>query len=204
MLPTNENNLYFSICGGIASGKTTLAKLIKGLGFKSVFEEFPNNPFIQQFYSDPSSCAFETEITFLLQHYNQIKSSQMDNHIFICDFSLSLDLAYAHVTLKKEERDAFISVYNEVVRQISFPKKLFYLRCSPEVLLQRIRSRGRKYEEAISVEYLKLLDEALAEEVARVSDKTHVITLDTEIFNFANNESDILQVQNLLQKELLS
>jgi deoxyadenosine/deoxycytidine kinase len=41
------------ICGGIASGKTTLAVLMQRSGYSAVFENFTLNPFIENFYSDP-------------------------------------------------------------------------------------------------------------------------------------------------------
>ncbi len=87
------------VCGGIASGKTTLANLLHKLDIPSTLENFAANPFMQQFYADPIKTAFETEITFLLQHYHQTKIAANLNKRFVCDFSFLLDLAYARVTL---------------------------------------------------------------------------------------------------------
>src|SRR3954447_11075813 len=87
------------ICGGIASGKTTLANLLGSSERMVVREDFSSNPFWRAFYDDPNNTAFETEITFLLQHYHQIKVATNLEKSFACDFSLLLDYAYAHVTL---------------------------------------------------------------------------------------------------------
>src|SRR5688572_12438580 len=78
------------VSGGIAAGKTTLAKLMRDYGFNAVLENYRANPFIRSFYSNPTGYAFETEITFLLQHYSQIKTSSAGQQILICDYSLYL------------------------------------------------------------------------------------------------------------------
>jgi deoxyadenosine/deoxycytidine kinase len=63
------------ICGGIAAGKTTLCQnLQRSLG-RAEFEDFTKNPFWARFYEEPDSYAFETEMTFLLLHYSQIKTA---------------------------------------------------------------------------------------------------------------------------------
>ena len=57
------------ICGGIASGKTTLASILKQLDYNVVFERFMDNPFLNEFYtSNGSDNTFETEMVFLLLH----------------------------------------------------------------------------------------------------------------------------------------
>lgn len=101
--------MRIEICGGIAAGKTTLAQLLSQLGIVGVLEDFQSNPFWKPFYADPAGTAFETEISFLLQHYHEIKAAAKRGATFVCDFSLLLDLAYAHVTLSGGKQSAFIN-----------------------------------------------------------------------------------------------
>ena len=83
------------VCGGIASGKTTFSELMRNIGIQPLFENFRANPFWKTFYSDSGKYTFEKEITFILQHYHQIKYEYKKNKINICDYSLLLDIAYA-------------------------------------------------------------------------------------------------------------
>ena len=55
------------ICGGIASGKTTLASLMKKLKVEVLFEDFKTNPFWKAFYVYPGKYIFETEINTQLK-----------------------------------------------------------------------------------------------------------------------------------------
>ena len=63
---------YISIEGPIGVGKTTLTHLLaKDLNAQTFLEEFEDNPFLQSFYQDPKSVAFQTQVYFLMARYKQ-------------------------------------------------------------------------------------------------------------------------------------
>ena len=78
--------MFIEICGAIASRKPTLCSTIGNNGVNTAFEKFHKNPFFEDFYTDQSSFSFETEITFLLQHYHEIKK-RMKLDMICYDFS---------------------------------------------------------------------------------------------------------------------
>lgn len=197
-----SQDLHIEICGAIAAGKTTLANLLKRAGLKAVLEDFQANCFFDQFYSDPTKYAFETEVTFLLQHYHQIKVNSEEKAAFACDFSPILDLSYADVTLSGSKHKTFFAVYEEVRHQISPPALLIYLQCSASVLSERIRARGRAVEKSISVEYLQFLDNALTSRIQEVDDKIKVLTIDSGKRDFATDESEKKNTVKLIQETL--
>jgi deoxyadenosine/deoxycytidine kinase len=176
------------ICGGIASGKTTLAQLLSGLDIIPVFEDFQTNPFWKAFYADPIGTAFETEISFLLQHYHDIKSAIWRGKPFVCDFSLALDLAYAHVTLSGGKRAAFESVFREIREELPPPSLVVHLVCSPNVELDRIRKRARDIERSITLEYLEAINQALVNVLKEDIGISEVLTFDSAAINFADDE----------------
>lgn len=176
------------ICGGIASGKTTLANLLDSDERQLVLEDFSNNPFWRAFYADPHNTAFETEITFLLQHYHQIKVATNLEKSFACDFSLLLDYAYAHVTLSGSRFDIFKSVYNEACSHLSSPSLLVYLQCDPTVELERIRARGRETEKSITIDYLSSINKCLASLVSALPASQAALSIDSVFYDFAHDE----------------
>ena len=109
------------IAGGIASGKTTLARLLTRIGLVPVHEKFKKNPFYVDFYDNPVGNALETEITFLLQHYHEQKRAVAMRRSFCSDFSLLLDRAYAGVTLSPKDRQLFESIHKRVSENL--PKR---------------------------------------------------------------------------------
>jgi deoxyguanosine kinase len=176
--------MRIEICGGISSGKTTLANLLSESGIKPIFENFRANPFWEDFYSNPGQHIFETEITFLLQHYHEIKQTKQVSNILVCDFSLYLDLAYAKIGLRGSKYDAFCSVYDEVISELGYPNILVYLKCDAEILMDRIRARGREVEKNITSEFLKSLDDALRNEIDKIKNHSKVIVIDSGESNF--------------------
>ena len=70
-----KNGLIVEVCGGIASGKTTFAALMTNIGLIPVLEDFKKSPFWEAFYRNPGEYIFETEISFILLHYHQIKKA---------------------------------------------------------------------------------------------------------------------------------
>lgn len=84
-----KENIYIEVCGGIASGKTTFASLMKNIGLNPVFEDFKKSPFWEAFYRNPGKYIFETEVSFILSHYHQIKKTleSSKNNKLIYDFS---------------------------------------------------------------------------------------------------------------------
>jgi len=175
------------ICGGIASGKTTLAtKLIKHPGAVGVFENFQANPFFSAFYTDPEKYAFETEVTFLLQHYHQIKSVTIKD-IIVCDFSLLLDRAYVDVTLSGSTQHVFLNVYNEIMKHLPPPELMIHLNCSAEEELKRIRKRARVTEESITLEYLDQINHSVEFHVSRVCREVRTLSIKSDRHNFAED-----------------
>lgn len=175
------------ICGGIASGKTTLANLLVNLDISPIRENFRANPFWRAFYADPISTAFETEVSFLLQHYHDIKDARRLGKLVACDFSLYLDLSYAHITLPPAKRKAFMAVYHEIEHELAAPSLLVHLRCDPKVELERIRRRGRKVEKPINLEYLEEINTNIAKVLAATSLANEILEIDSGRLDFAHN-----------------
>ena len=197
-----ESSKRIEICGGIATGKTSLAKVL-GTYVKQItviHEDFSANPFLELFYTDPARFAFETEITFLLQHFNAIKTAGDQDSIFVCDYSFLLDQAYAKVTLNASQRKAFMTVYAEVMRVLFKPKLLVHLQCPVEVQMERIKKRGRITEKSIEPEYLSLLKESLRKCIDSVRGMVKVIEISSVESNFVSSNAD----KEYITKKVLS
>lgn len=190
------------ICGGIASGKTTLANLLERLDINSILESFQTNPFWRAFYADPVGTAFETEITFLLQHYHQIKVAKNSGNAIASDFSMYLDLAYAHVTLPHEKREIFLSVYREVEKELGIPALLIHLKCDPEIELLRIRKRGREIENSITIEYLQKINTQLEKILVEKAHPGKLLIINSGLLDFAHNKDAQQSVLNQINDNL--
>lgn len=184
------------ICGGIASGKTTFASLLNSIGFDPVYENFKANPFWEAFYTIPVKYNFETEICFMLQHYHQIKRQSSEGRKMACDYSFLLDIAYAEMGLQASQLNAFMTIYAEIAKELHPPTLIIHLQCEASTELERIRKRGRAVEENITLNFLDTLNNAIANEVLKFSGQSRIITIDSALKNFADDEiikSEMLQ-----------
>jgi hypothetical protein len=90
------------LVGGKSRSSMTVSSFPRYLGVilrysKLLLENFESNPFLRAFYENPSANAFETEFSFLLLHFHQLKSHvcAVANSEVISDFHLAKDLLYA-------------------------------------------------------------------------------------------------------------
>jgi deoxyguanosine kinase len=192
------------ICGGIASGKTTLAGLLTAYGFEAVFEDFRANPFWRAFYAEPARYAFETEVTFLLQHYHTIRKRAEGNGLLVCDFSFVLDRAYVDVTLRDAKRSTFLNAFDEVQRKLGTPNLLVHLRCGAGTELDSVRQRARATESSISIEYLQSLNDAVERHANAAAATVRTLCIDGNRQNFATDEFTRRDVAEMVRAEFSS
>lgn len=191
------------ICGGIASGKTTFAKLMDRLTLDITLEDFRQNPFWKAFYTNPGKYIFETEIAFSLLHYHQIKKRvEKASQIIVCDFSFSLDLAYGKIGLKGAQLEAFEGVCSEIYKELGLPSLLVHLNCDAESELARIRKRGRAEESSINLDFLNNLNRAVDNEVSSLRAKCPVLTIDSSAKDFAHHEQVKEEMRALIREHI--
>lgn len=186
------------ICGGVASGKTTLCRLLENGGLRATYENFKQNPFWSLFYTNPKIYAFETEVTFLLQHYCEIKTASVDAGNMACDFALLQDRAYAEINLAAGRLDAFLAVYKQVLDELPAPSLIVHLVCSAEEELARIRRRARREESAVETGYLDSLNRSIARYVEATRQTVQVLEIDSQKNDFASDQATCKRVTEMV------
>jgi deoxyadenosine/deoxycytidine kinase len=157
-------NRYLAVEGVIGVGKTTLAnRLARSLGASLVLEVVEENPFLARFYDDPDAFAFQTQIFFLLSRYRQhLELSQRDlfTESVVSDYLFAKDQIFATINLGEDELALYRTLLPLLEARLNRPDLVIYLQATTEVLLERIKHRGREFERDISREYLETLAEA--------------------------------------------
>ncbi len=189
---------YIAVEGLIGAGKTTLAKrLAAEWGAETVLEEFAENPFLPQFYEHPERHAFSLELSFLAQRYHQLKKvgeRSLFQPAAVADYSIGKSLVFASVTLPPDEHALFRDLYTIMYAGLPKPELLVYLHLSMDLVQDRIRSRGRSYEQQISAEYLGQLQERYIDHL-RKTEGVRILVVDL-------NGKDLLMDSNAYQRFL--
>ncbi len=195
---------YIAVEGLIGAGKTTLAKrLAAEWGAGTVLEEFADNPFLPRFYEDPGRHAFSLELSFLAQRYHQLKrvgERSLFQSATVADYSIGKSLVFASVTLVPDEHALFRDLYTIMYGGLPKPELLVYLHLPMETVRQRIRSRGRSYEQQISAEYLEQLQERYLDHLRKI-DGVRVLVVDLQSHDLLKDQGAYLRFLQLVGQE---
>ena len=188
---------YIVIEGPIGVGKTSLTKLLaKEFNARCILEKPEENPFLAQFYQDRKKYAFQTQIFFLLNRFQQQKEiAQLDlfNQVSLCDYLFAKDRIFASLNLDNHELALYEQTFHLLTGQIPSPDLVIFLQAKPEVLLHRIKSRNIPYEREIDIEYLKMLTEGYNYYFFHY-DHTPLLVVNTSEIDFVNREEDFVQL----------
>lgn len=190
--------------GGIGSGKTSLTNYFSHrLKLKKILESYEINPFLKEFYEGESSINLETEITFLLIHFSQIKKviKNCKDPFVIADFSIEKDLVFAKLNLTNEELIIFKNVYDYIIKKIETPYLVLYLNISLEVLKQRIFQRGRDYEMNADSEYFRSINENIYQ-FFRTETKCKIHFFNIDNLEFNPNNKVLNQIESKILEEI--
>jgi deoxyadenosine/deoxycytidine kinase len=168
--------------GCVGAGKSTVASgLAAYRKSEALFEDFGSNPFLPAFYDDPVANATETEFTFLLLHFHQLKkhADSILNSELITDFHIGKDLLYADLNLSDSRSlRIFKELFDLVSEQIPKATLMICLSASTELVVERIRSRKREFELKINPGYYASINAAYEEFFGRYRGRKLKISMD--------------------------
>lgn len=188
--------------GPIGVGKTTLSRLLaEDFKARLVLEEAEENPFLPAFYKDSKANAFQTQVFFLLSRYRQQKELEQQDlfkQATVSDYIFAKDRIFAYLNLSAEEIDLYENLYRILDARVRKPDLVIFLQASVDILRERIKKRGIKYEKSISGQYIEQLCQAYNQFFFEYSESPLLTVNCTEI-DIVKNEADY---KNLL-KEIL-
>ncbi len=184
---------YIAIEGPIGVGKTTLAnKIAATFNYDAFLEQPAENPFLKNFYRNPSQSALATQLFFLFQRMQQIqdlKQRSLFEAVRVADFLIEKDRLFAEVTLSNEEMDLYDKVYDHITLDAPSPDLVIYLQAPIDVLKDRITKRGNINEQYLTLEYLQKLNDAYSRFFLDYNDAPLLIINAADI-NLESNEAD--------------
>jgi deoxyadenosine/deoxycytidine kinase len=189
-----EKGKNIVIEGPIGVGKTSLVNLLaKKFAARRVLEAAEDNPFLQHFYGDTKRYAFQTQLFFLLSRYRQqMELAQQDlfEQSVVCDYLFDRDKIFAYLNLDDNELALYEQIYTVLKPRVVVPEVVIYLQASTDVLMERIKRRGRDYEKNISRQYVEELNQAYNYFFFHYSE-TPLLVINTSVIDFVKNPADL-------------
>lgn len=199
---------HIAISGNIGSGKTTLAeKLSKHYGWKALFESVDHNPYLRDFYNDMTRWAFHLQIYFLNSRFKQISEIRTNTRPTVQDRTIYEDAYIFAANLHKSghinDRDyqSYLDIFNSMINFVQAPDLLIYLKADIPKLVRQIQKRGRDFEYAMRLDYLKNLNEHYADWIRNYKNGKLLI-VDVNDLDFVENVDDFAFVVNKIDFEL--
>ena len=188
-----ERFRHIAVEGPIGVGKSTLAaRLARHLGAEPMLERPGENPFLQRFYADMPGYAFQTQLFFLFQRWEQMQvlaQPSVFGAAVVSDFVFAKDAIFARLNLSDEEHRLYQQMVAHLALRVREPDLLIWLQAPTPTLLQRIRRRAISMEQGIAPDYLERLADAYAAHF-QVYDGAPVFAVATEHFNPAERDAD--------------
>ncbi|EMS31722.1 Deoxyadenosine kinase [Mariniradius saccharolyticus AK6] len=200
--------MHIAVSGNIGSGKTTLAiKLAKHYGWQAELEAVENNPYLADFYEDMKRWSFHLQVFFLNSRFNQIKRIRESGQSVIQDRTIYEDAYIFAANLYKSklisDRDYqnYLALFDSMIHFVKAPDLLIYLKADIPKLVGQIEKRGRHYENAIRIDYLKNLN-AHYEDWIGGYDKGKLLIVDVNQMDFVEFPEDFSSIVQRVDREI--
>jgi deoxyadenosine/deoxycytidine kinase len=187
------NARYMVVEGPIGVGKTSLAELLaERLQARKLMEGPEENPFLSQFYKDMRRYAFQTQLYFLLNRFRQqqeLVQFDLFKQSLVSDYLFAKDKIFAYLTLDDNELALYERLHPLLEMRVQKPDLVIYLQASTDVLMRRIQSRGRDYEQDLDRTYLEDVNAAYNHFFFHYS-ATPLLVVNTNDIDFVKHKED--------------
>ena len=199
--------MHIGVAGNIGSGKTTLTRMLaEYYGWVPQYEAVTYNPYLEDYYKDIQRWSFNLEVYFLTQRFKDLLDIADSDKTVIQDrtvmegVNIFVENNRAMGNISERDYQAYMDLFHVMMRMVRLPDLLIYLRCSVPHLVGQIQKRGREYEQGMSLDYLKGLNDRYEKWIADY--KGQVITIDADNLDFVANSEDFGKITNLIDAEL--
>jgi len=199
---------FIAIAGNIGAGKTELTDfLCRRYGLKPFYEPNDQNPYLADFYSDMRTWAYRSQLFFLTHKFRLHLALQDEPGAVIQDRTIYEDAEifarnlFRQRLIEKRDFDTYWELYQSIKRALRPPDLMIQLRCPVRTLRQRIRSRGRSFEQDIPAEYLRRLNR-LYEDWFACYDLSPVLVLETDKLDYLTDLVDRVDLFERIERHL--
>lgn len=150
--------------------------------------------------------AFHLQIYFLNSRFRQIGEIQQSDLPTVQDRTIYEDAYIFATNLRKSgfmtERDyeSYLDIFNSMIVHVQPPDLLIYLKADIPKLVRQIEKRGRDYEYAIRIDYLRNLNERYEEWINNYK-LGRLLTIDVNNLDFVENTEDFAFIVNKIDLE---
>jgi deoxyadenosine/deoxycytidine kinase len=198
-----ERPRYIAVEGPVGAGKSALARVLADqLGARLVEEVPEENPFLRAYHQDRKKHAFQAQLFFLLSRFQQQQAlfqQDLFSRSTVAEYLFARDRIFASLTLGADELALYDRVYELLGPRVVKPDLVVYLQARTDVLLGRVRRRGRDYERSIDTAWLDALAKAYGEFFFHY-DETPLLVVNVSDLDLEANPEDVAALLAVVRK----
>ena len=200
--------MHIGVAGNIGCGKTTLTRMLsEHYGWTPKYEAVSYNPYLEDYSKDIPRWSFNLEVYFLEQRFKDVLEIAKSDKVIVQDRTLYEGVYifvannYAMGNLSERDYTTYMDLFHLMMSLVQPPDLMIYLRSSIPHLVSQIQKRGRDYEQSISIEYLKGLNDRYEKFIGE-DYKGRVLTIEADDLDFQNRPEDFSLITDKIDAEL--
>ena len=207
MIKKNVSNNTIVIDGVVGVGKTTLMDLLHDkLGYEKFLEPVVDNPILDKFYHDRKRFAFTLQIFFLNRRFKMLKDASKRDKETLMDRSIYGDVIFAKLLkdngeMADDEFEIYMELLANMLDHVEAPKLMIYLKIDTDNAIERIKHRGRDFEQIVEREYWENLNKEYNDYFNEYN-LSPLLIIDANKYDMVNNPKDRDYIIDLIEAEL--
>jgi deoxyadenosine/deoxycytidine kinase len=165
-LKAPKKKQFIAMAGNIGAGKTTAAKMVsQKFGFELFDEPVIDNRFLKDYYRDMKRWSFTLQLEFLIrrvEHHeliHKVAKSCIQDRTLYEDPEIFAKYLHGLGNMTDQELDLYFEYFQRLTKTVAHPEKVICFDVPQvDVLLSRIRTRGREEEKGIQQQFLRGLN----------------------------------------------
>lgn len=207
MIKKNRPNETIVIDAVVGAGKTSYMEMLSEEMKIPCFQEpVQENPLLDKFYYDRKRYAFPLQIYFLNRRFEMLKQASEAGEPRLMDRSIYGDMIFAKMLYEEGDmgKDEFIlyrDLLTNMLDHVEAPKLMIYLKIDTDSAIERIKKRGRDYEQIVERDYWENLNKEYEDYFSNYN-LSPLLVIDAAKYDIVGNLKDREKVLQIIRQAM--
>jgi deoxyadenosine/deoxycytidine kinase len=207
MIKKNNRNETIVIDAVVGAGKTVYVDMLsKEMNIPCFHEPVQDNPILDKFYHDRKRYSFPLQIFFLNRRFEMLKHASELEKPSLMDRSIYGDMIFAKLlyeegNMEKEEYMLYHDLLVNMLDHVEAPKLMIYLKIDTDSAIERIKKRGRDYEQIVERGYWERLNREY-ENYFSDYNLSPLLVIDAARYDIVGNQKDKEEVLETIRRKI--
>ena len=208
MIKKNIPNETIVIDAVVGAGKTSYMEMLsKEMNIPCFQEPVQDNPLLDKFYYDRKRYAFPLQIYFLNRRFEMLKQAAEVGQERLMDRSIYGDMIFAKLlyeegNMEEDEYLLYRDLLTNMLDHVEAPKLMIYLKIDTDSAIERIKKRGREYEQIVEKDYWENLNKEYEDYFSEYN-LSPLLVIEAAKYDIVGNEKDRAEVLQIIREKIM-